>query len=124
MLPLKDSDQRKKIEKRDKRYKIVKKLSLAPFTILQGARFPGLFLTRLEDRQMSDDITRVDTMDSAKKNSRVVDSLRGEATVILDKGEFKCYWNDAEFPDGSKVCDSGITYRCHMGSWLKLDIEC
>jgi hypothetical protein len=73
---------------------------------------------------MSEDITRVDPMDSAKKNSRLVDSLRGEATVMLDKGKLKCYWNDAAFPDGSKVCDSGVTYQCHMGSWLKLDSSC
>jgi len=73
---------------------------------------------------MSDDITRVDPMDSAKKNSRVVDSLRSEATVMLDKGELNSYWNDAEFPDGSKVCDNGVAYECHMGSWLKLDKSC
>ena len=73
---------------------------------------------------MSEDITRVDPMDSAKKNSRLVDSLRGEATVMLDKGKLTCYWNDAEFPDSSKVCDSGVTYQCHMGSWLKLDSSC
>jgi len=78
----------------------------------------------MEDRRMSDDITRVEPMDSARKNSRVVDSLRGEATVILDKSKLQCYWNDAEFPDGSKVCDNGVACECHMGSWLKLDIEC
>jgi len=73
---------------------------------------------------MSEDITRVDPMDSAKKNSRLVSSLSGESTVMLDKGEVKCYWNDAEFADGSKVCDSGVTFQCHMGSWLKLDSSC
>jgi len=73
---------------------------------------------------MSNDIIRVNPMDSAKKNSRVVDSLRSEATVILDKGKLQCYWNEAEFPDGSKVCDNGVAYECHMGSWLKLDSGC
>jgi hypothetical protein len=73
---------------------------------------------------MSDDITRVDPMDSAKKNSRVVESLRSETTVILDKAELQCYWNDAEFPDGSEVCDNGVAYQCNMGSWLKLDRGC
>jgi len=73
---------------------------------------------------MGQDITQVDPVDSAKKNSRVVDSLRSESTVILDTSKLQCYWNGVEFPDGGKVCDSGVTYECHMGSWLKLDKEC
>ena len=73
---------------------------------------------------MSDDIKQVDPIDSTKKNSRVVDSLRGEATVILDKGKSQCYWNDVEFPEGSEVCDKGVAYECQMGAWLKLNREC
>ena len=73
---------------------------------------------------MSDDITNVDPMDSTKKNSEVVESLTGEKTIILGEEKSKCFWNDAEFPDGSKVCDSGVTYECQMGFWVKRDEEC
>ena len=67
---------------------------------------------------MSEDITAVDPMDSAKKNSEVLESLNGEQTVVLGE-EPKCYWNDVAFTDGSRVEDDGVTYECHMGFWLK-----
>lgn len=73
---------------------------------------------------MSDNITKVDPMDSAKKNSQVAASLDSEATLILDARKSQCYWNEIEFPESSRVCDSGVTYECQMGHWVKLDISC
>ena len=73
---------------------------------------------------MANDITKVVPMDSAKKNSDKVESLSGEQTVILGEEKSKCLWNDIEFPDGSIVCDDGVAYKCHMGIWLKQDIDC
>ena len=52
---------------------------------------------------MSEDITKVDPMDSAKNNSEVVESVRGQSTVMIKDEKSMCYWNDAEFPEGSKV---------------------
>jgi len=77
-----------------------------------------------EAKQMGDDISRVDPMEAKKKNSETADSLHGEKTVILGEEKSKCYWNDVEFSDGSKVCDNGVTYECHMGLWLKRDNPC
>ncbi len=72
---------------------------------------------------MNDEMVQVESMDAAKKNSKIVESLSDVSTVMLDK-EIKCYWNDAEFEDGSKVCDKGVVYNCHMGYWIKLDSGC
>jgi hypothetical protein len=73
---------------------------------------------------MSEDITTVDSMDSAKKNSDMAESLDGSKTLRIDASQSKCYWNDAEFDEGSKVCDDGVAYECQMGLWVKLDEAC
>lgn len=73
---------------------------------------------------MSEDLTKVDPMDSAKNNSDVVESVRGQSTVMIKDEKSMCYWNDVEFPEGSKVCDNGVTYECQMARWIKLDEEC
>ena len=73
---------------------------------------------------MGSEMTRVEPMDSAKKNSDMAESFSGERTVILGEEKTKCFWNDAEFPDGNSVCDSGRLYKCHMGVWIKQDSEC
>jgi hypothetical protein len=72
---------------------------------------------------MNDQMTQVEPMDAAKNNSKIVESLADVSTVIMDK-EIKCYWNDAEFEDGSKVCDNGVAYNCNMGYWIKQDSGC
>lgn len=68
---------------------------------------------------MNDNITNVDPMDSTKKNSGMTDSLSGETTVILGDEKSRCYWNGTEFSEGSVVDDGGVTYKCHMGLWVK-----
>ena len=68
---------------------------------------------------MTVDITNVEPMDSAKKSSDVAESLDGERTVILGEEKAMCLWNDAQFSEGSMVCDNGVKYKCHMGLWLK-----
>ena len=73
---------------------------------------------------MGNEIINVDPMDSAKNNSDLAESLSGERTVILGEEKSKCFWNDAEFPEGSSVCDGGVIYKCHMGIWLKQEGEC
>ena len=72
---------------------------------------------------MSDDIVKVDPMDSTKRNSQVVNSLDDGGTVEF-KPDQPCYWNDAEFKDSAKVCDNGVTYECQIGHWLKLKEGC
>jgi hypothetical protein len=72
---------------------------------------------------MNDEIIQVDSMEAAKKNSEVVESLSDVSTVMLNK-EIKCYWNGKEFEDDSKICDNGILYTCHMGYWIKSDSVC
>ena len=73
---------------------------------------------------MDDNIRKVEPMDSARKNSEVSASLDSEATLILDASKYQCYWNDSEFPEGTRVCNSGVTYECQMGHWVKLHISC
>jgi len=73
---------------------------------------------------MTDEITKVDPMDEAKNNSQAVDSLSGETTIILGEEKSKCFWNDAEFNEGDKICDQGVAYECHMGIWVKRDEAC
>jgi len=73
---------------------------------------------------MSDEITNVEPMDSTRKNSDVAESLDGERTVILGEENATCLWNDAQFSEGSMVCDAGVTYKCHMGIWLKQEGGC
>ncbi len=73
---------------------------------------------------MGEDITQVESMDPGKKNSEVLESTKKVSTVMMGEGTTSCFWNEEEFPDGTRVCDSGIVYECQMGRWLKLKIEC
>lgn len=73
---------------------------------------------------MGDDIKKVESMDQGKKNSDILDSTKEASTVVMGEGSTSCFWNGEEFPDGTRVCDSGIAYECQMGKWLKLKIEC
>ena len=73
---------------------------------------------------MSEDITKVNPMDSSKKNSDVIESVRGQRTVMIRDEKSVCHWNDKEFPEWSKVCDNGVTYECQMARWIKLDEKC
>jgi hypothetical protein len=71
---------------------------------------------------MSNKIIIVEPMNSSHKNSKIINSVADVPTVIIDK-DVKCYWNNTPFDDGSKIRDNDVTYRCHMGYWLKLDPE-
>ena len=71
---------------------------------------------------MNDEIIHVDPMSPSEKNSKIINSVADVPTVIIDK-DVKCYWNGIAFYDGSKIRDNNVTYRCHMGYWLKLDEE-
>ena len=73
---------------------------------------------------MSEDIKQVESMDSGKKNSEVLESTKKVSTVMMGEGSTSCFWNDDEFPDGARVCDNGVAYECQMGRWLKLKVEC
>ena len=73
---------------------------------------------------MSEDITNVDSMDSAKKNSEVTEALDGSKTLRIDSNKSTCYWNDVEFEEGTKVCLDGVAYECQMGMWVKRDEAC
>jgi hypothetical protein len=73
---------------------------------------------------MSDDIIDVDPMGSNMKNSKVINSVDEAGTVKFEDGVSKCYWNDAAFAEGAKVCDNGAAYECQVGHWLKLKTGC
>ena len=73
---------------------------------------------------MNDEIIKVEPMKFAEKNSGTANSLAGEKTVVLGEENDKCYWNGEEFFDGNMVCDNAVTYKCHMGLWIKQDQEC
>jgi hypothetical protein len=73
---------------------------------------------------MSEDIIDVDPMDSAMKNAKVINSADEAGTVKFENGVSQCYWNDAGFPEGTRVCDNGTVYECQVGHWLKLKIGC
>lgn len=73
---------------------------------------------------MREDIIDVDAMDSAMKNSKVINSVDEAGTVKFEDGVSQCYWNDAEFPDGTQVCDNGTAYECQVGHWLRMKSGC
>ncbi len=73
---------------------------------------------------MSEDIIDVDPMDSALKNSKVINSADEAGTVKFEDGVSLCYWNDAGFPEGTRVCDNGTAYECQVGHWLKKKSGC
>lgn len=73
---------------------------------------------------MGEEVIKVASMDAVRKNSDIVESLSGEKTVILGEDKTRCYWNDTEFTEGNTVCDGGVPYRCHMGLWVKQNVEC
>jgi len=73
---------------------------------------------------MSGEITKVDPMDPAKKNSNCLDTLKGEQTAILGEDKTRCFWNDAEYTEEDLVCGNGTAYKCTMGVWVKQSQEC
>jgi hypothetical protein len=73
---------------------------------------------------MSEDIIDVDPMEQTMKNSKVIKSIDEAGTVKFEDGQSQCYWNDAGFPDGAKVCDKGVVYECQVGHWLQLKNGC
>ena len=73
---------------------------------------------------MSEDMIDVDPMDSAMKNSNVIHSVDQAGTLKFKDETSRCYWNDAGFPEGTKICDNGTAYECQMGHWLKLKGGC
>ena len=73
---------------------------------------------------MSDDIIRVEPMDSGKKNSYVIASLDEEGTVVMGDRKTECYWNGTEYPEDTLICDNGVAYECQSGRWLKQKDSC
>jgi hypothetical protein len=73
---------------------------------------------------MSEDVIDVDPMDSGLKNSKVIHSLDEAGTVKFDSEGGQCHWNDAGFPDGTRICDAGVLYECQVGHWLKKKEGC
>ncbi len=73
---------------------------------------------------MSEAIIDVDPMDPAMKNSRVIESVDQAGTVKFEDGRSRCYWNDAAFSEGTRVCDGGVAYECQVGHWLRLKGGC
>jgi len=68
---------------------------------------------------MSDTGVSVDAVDPSKKNSEIVDATADEATVSMELQNAKCYWNDVEYSQGSRVNSGGKCYECSFGHWVE-----
>lgn len=66
------------------------------------------------------DITDVAPMDASKRNSPIVSATEAESTVVMEAADRICYWNGAEFPEGSRVRSDDGTYECSFGNWAKV----
>jgi len=67
------------------------------------------------------DKTQVAAMDSGQRNSPIMDPGAEDATLVMEPGANLCYWNGAEFKEGSMIESAGITYECAYGSWVQCD---
>ncbi|MCH9670008.1 MAG: hypothetical protein K0U93_01025 [Gammaproteobacteria bacterium] len=63
--------------------------------------------------------TNVQAMDKTKKNSTIVGPVEEEATVMMDLANPVCFWNGAQFDDGTTVSDGESVYECSVGKWVK-----
>lgn len=70
------------------------------------------------------DVTKVDPMDPAQRNSPITVPADEDATVMLDGASRTCTWNDQDFTDGDRVCDAGSVYECSFGKWVKTGDSC
>ena len=73
---------------------------------------------------MRETMIDVDPINPDMKNSRVIESVDQAGTVKFEDGQSRCYWNDAAFSDGTRVCDGGVAYECQVGHWIRRKDGC
>ena len=65
------------------------------------------------------DKTQVAAMDPGQKNSPKMAPDAEEATLVMEPGANACYWNGAEFAEGTVVESEGVTFECTFGRWVQ-----
>lgn len=67
------------------------------------------------------DVIKVDVADPSKKTSDIIGPTSDEATVQMSELTQKCFWNNVEYRQGTKVISDGHRYECSFGRWIPLD---
>ncbi len=67
------------------------------------------------------DKTQVAAMDPSLRNSSKMVPDDEDSTLVMEPGANACYWNGAEFSEGSLVESQGVTYECSFGRWVQND---
>jgi len=65
------------------------------------------------------DKTQVAAMDTSLRNSPKMVAAAEESTLVMEPGANACFWNGAEFAEGSLVEAEGVTYECTFGRWVQ-----
>ena len=68
----------------------------------------------------NNELSQTELMDPKKKNSPiVVDASEAKKKVVGPK--LTCWYNNAQFKEGTTICAPGGALKCYQGAWI---IEC
>jgi hypothetical protein len=65
--------------------------------------------------------TQVKPAEAGKKTSDILSQTGDERTVKMDLQDEKCFWNNQEFSQGTRVETDGKCYECSFGRWLPIE---
>ncbi|GLI54716.1 hypothetical protein PM10SUCC1_02310 [Propionigenium maris DSM 9537] len=70
----------------------------------------------------NNDIPKVDMVDPNKKNSPIVVDTEW-AKKKVEGPKLTCWYNNAQFKEGTRICAPGGALKCSQGAWI-IDGDC